>query len=593
MLLPTPPANSRLANPPTREMPPGIESVLKGKPIFDPSMARPEYAASKALWQLYLDLLEPDGSKVAAMVDKHDPKEDPAKFALRQSLAVAFNLVPTLSNMLKGYLFATQPVIETGGDADLDAFLDDCDGAGTSYVQYCRETVLPLAMVMGHLDVLVQNPLVIGDIRTAQDAADVNARPTVFAITPLQRINWSSTLQGEYNWLCFTDLGNENPGPLFRNLQIPTSYITVSAGNDQFPNPDGKGLWIRSWLPYYINLDGKQPDQAAPGQFVSPTPEANPTSAGRFVHEADWSPTSCCPVATIYWQKSNDPSKRHMGVSKIAMIALLTRKIINVLSWVDEDVLANLSILLVPTKGGQRPKTGIEQLTSFSVLSYDNTSRHPPSRLEGNVSHIKAKLQLIDTYVVEILRLSHLTFGTEARAERVTSGVQAIVQRNELFQELKDAAGNLDRFTLDVLALVKSWATGEEWTVDRLTAAGVSVEFNNGPYLLNTAGEAMNEAAGAIAMFRNVSPALCVRAYEDAAASYLGQDDPALEQVLKEIADNALGQLAADSESAILAEAAAIGMENVGSTVNISEQAPASVDGTQTAAMSPAPKAAP
>ena len=45
-------------------------------------------------------------------------------------MAVVFNLVPTLASMVKGYLFSEEPAIDVKGDADLQAFLDDCDGSG-------------------------------------------------------------------------------------------------------------------------------------------------------------------------------------------------------------------------------------------------------------------------------------------------------------------------------------------------------------------------------------------------------------------------------------------------------------------------------
>ena len=557
----------------------------------NPDLERAEYNKYLKDWQLYLDLLELDGTKLRDLLETHGPNESDGKFETRKKLATAFNMVPMLCSMYRGYIFSDEPRIDVKGDPDLQKFLEDCDGAGTNFVQYCAETILPMALCMGFYDVLVQNPAVIGDLSTQADVDAASVSPKVFGISPTRRINWSVQSNGEYNWVTIRDQGSESFNPLIRNVTQPLLYITVSAKLPADVMDAQTGFWVRQWPAVVQKLSASQQAAYNDGAFLPPTTETDAALTGRFWAEADFTPTARVPIATLYYKKSSDPDRRHFGVSKIAVIATLTKLIIQVLSWTTEDLLANLAILALPTKGGGPAKAAAgpvkpagrrkgsppddgstTELGAFSTISFPADSKHTPTVVQGASSHIDIKLQFISALVMEVLRLCNMMWGAHAKAERVNSGVQAVVQRNELFQDLRDVANNLDRFTLEILALVKSWASNTDVKADDLKAKGVTVDYFKGPYTADSVADVIANSESVIELFRNISPAMCESALKDVARAYLYSGDPALAEVVKEIEQNAEQAMQSASEDALLAEAAAIGAQKATATATTTEQ---------------------
>jgi hypothetical protein len=498
---------------------------------FDPSAVRGEYTANKDLWRVYLDLLEMDGNKLAAMLVKHNGEED-GRYELRQQLAAIFNYVPLIVRMTVNYLHSEQPTFDIA-DESLKAFLKNCNGNGKSFANYVRSEALPLALALGWIDVLIQNPELnaTDEILTAADQQqNPDLAPRVFTITPLQRTNWSVQANHQYNWIRFRDTENDNANP-FVNDSTPQkeSYLTISGAtaiNNQ-PIADDAGnqlaFWFRSSREVQTNDSGAAtaPDNA------------------KWDHDGDWLPTTQIPIATLYYQQSIDPMRKHFGLSKISMIAILTLKIIQLLSWSDEDVLANLALFVFP---GDKPKdekgNPIDQeLSPFDIIYIGDKAQVAPSVLQGDEEHIRVKWEIIDAYMREILRLAYL-IGASAEAEQITSGVQGVVARTELFQELADLAGQLDSFGLQVLAMVKTLSSGEEWDVERLTAElKPTVNYYKGNYAIDPMDKVIANAQSLIETFRDISPTMVEAVYRQLAQSALYNEDVRRDAVFREITE--------------------------------------------------------
>lgn len=508
----------------TVDGPEPLRSNVADAKNFNPADVRKEYADKAATWQQYLDLLEMDATNMATLLDRHgDSTTEPeAKFTARKQMAVVFNLIPSIINMIVGYAFSEEPQLDPGGDKDLEKFLNNCDGQGTAFKDFMRLKALPLALIMGQIDALVQNPIGADDFPDEASAAEAGLDPRIFPITPLQRINWSCKPSGEYNWLCFQDLAGDNPSPLIRNSAELMAYITIAAAGEVGGKPDN-GYWIRSTL----GAANPSADTVAPSRF----------GAGVWNHTVGYAPNKRCGVATLYYRQSIDPRKRHTGVSKIAMMAVLTRAILNVLSWTQEDILSNLAILALPSKGGRPPKDDqnnpiVPTLTAATILYYDPDNGGAPQVVQGEVAHIKIKMDFVAALVQEVLRVANL-LGAEATGVR--SGVAGLVERNELFQELSQIAGGMDSFGYDVLALAKSWATNTDVTADDIRDAGVRVNFHKGPYTLDPLKDVIQNARNVLGMFAPISPTMATAALRYAARSFLYANDPDLEKVLEEI----------------------------------------------------------
>jgi hypothetical protein len=537
---------------------------------FDPAAARKEHADNVDMWRLYLDLLEMDSTKLGRLIEKHDG-ESADKEAMRRKLAAIFNYVPAIVRMTVNYLHAEQPTYEVA-DQSLRAFLDNCNGAGLSFVEYVRRQALPLSLVLGWVDVLVQNPeSPDGLFVTAADQqqSTESFAPRVHTITPLDRTNWSAKQTHEYSWVRFRDLQNEIVLP-FINDPKPEgeSYITVSgfvrSGEESLTDDTGRevGFWVRS----YRNVDNPKQKE--------------------WLHDGDWLPTRRCPIASLFYAQSIDPEpgRRHFGISKVSQIAILTRKIIQLLSWSDEQVLSNLAIFVLPGEQPTDPKDPTKKLdttlTPFTVIWLKGDPKISPMVLQGDTGHISIIWEIIDAYIREILRLAFL-IGSSAEAEQITSGVQGVVARTELFQELSDLAGALDRFALETLALVASLINDEDVTVQGLIERyKLTVAYNKGNYTIDPLTTILDNTERLVSMFKDIAPAMAEAAYRQAAQAALYNEDARRTEIFSQIRQNFAEVTANDAalRNAIVANATAAAAN------------PAPAIGTPAAPISPLPE---
>lgn len=503
-------------------IPPEILAIIQKRgDKFTPNTTHPLYEQYKDTWRLYLDLKELDEKKLRELIVPHGTDEKPEMLELRQKLAAVFNYVPTVISITVNYLFSEQPVIESN-DPALKSFIEDCDGSGTTLEEYIRFEALPLALAFGMVDTLVQNPATpAGLFVTAADIDTAEIKPRVHTITPLQRINWSTKPNHAYNWVCFTDTLGDDTDPFNRNAVMPVEYVTIAQGTklgEEIINEPGsdvhRGFWIRSSHP--IGDDGKERGDI-------------------WEHDGGWLCSDSVPIETLYYNRSLDSDRKHFGISKIAQIATLTKKIIQILSWTDEDVLANLALFVFP---GDPPKddkgAAIDQkIQPFSILYLGRGVEVPPSVVQGATSHMEFKLKLIDACIREILRLAFL-IGASAEAEQITSGVQGVVSRNELFMELRNTASGLDKYGIGLLARAKSWLEDKPVSVKELPP-GTRVDFYKGNYAIEPLATIIENTTKLREAFRMVSPTMVKEAYQQLAQAVLYNENEKRHVVYTEI----------------------------------------------------------
>jgi hypothetical protein len=548
---------------------------------FDPSAQRKEFVVNAPLWRVYLDLLEMDANKLAALVVMHEG-EQPAKYEFRKRIAAIFNYVPLIIRMTVNYLHSEQPTYSVE-DESLKAFLANCTGSGTSFVDYVRKEALPLALALGWVDVLIQNPEIPAGsepLTAADQQNNAALLPRTFTITPLQRINWSVRPSHEYNWIRFRDVDNENTNPFINDSAAKTeSFLTIAGAMNigETPVTDDAGnnlaFWFRSWRE---STASNLAEDAAQGSAAATTAKAG------WDHDGNWLPTTGVPIATLYYQQSIDPERKHFGLSKISMIAILTQKIVQLLSWSDEDVLSNLAIFVFPGDEPKDDKANPKPITisPWGVLYVGNNAQIDPRILQGEVGHIEVKWKIIDAYTREILRLAYL-IGASAEPEQITSGVQGVVARTELFQELADLAGALDRFALEALAIAASLIKGENIDVGRLIAEfKPTVNYYKGNYAIDPLNLVIQNANALVETFRDISPTMTEAVYRQLAQSALYNEDARRDTVFREIQENfrrVSEQRAA--EQAAIVNAGNAAAADTGTTPNVTEIVPAAPTG--------------
>jgi hypothetical protein len=546
-----------------------LEEIIAARgDAFEPNAARQEYLDNRDLWQLYLDLYELDADKIMVLLDRHG-NEDDIKYKLRQKMSAVFNYVPMVVRMAINYIYSEAPQIEVN-DQQLQSFVDDCDGAGTSLAQYVRQTALPLSLVLGFIDVMVQNPQTpAGMFVTAADVVESadGITPRVLTITPLQRINWSTQPTHEYNWLAFVDQDDEIKDPFARGIPIDATFSaksdisTPSTAGFQIGDVEFFGSSFIRVSRYLVLDDGQEiKDESGNevGFWIRSWQEQDSNGSVRWFHDGGFLPTSRVPVATLYYVRSIDHTKRHFGMSKIAMIAILTRKIIQLLSWTDEDVLANLALFVLPgappedTEGNPLPL----ELHPFKVIWVSNDARVPASLLQGSTDHIRVKMELIDAYTQEILRLAYI-IGASAEAERVTSGVQGVVMRNELFMELADLALGCDNFVIDLLALAKAWIDNKDITRGEfLKLNKPTVSFYKGPYSIDPLADVIANTQQMLTMFEKLSPTMMRNLYRQLVMAATSNDNSDRDTIFNEIDRSLSGVIEENATQRALAMAA-------------------------------------
>ena len=116
----------------------------------------------------------------------------------------------------------------------------DADGKGTTIDRWMTETVAPLLLLMGQLDIAVTNPPAPEgfEVQTKADQAEAGLADAVASIVlPENVINWELTADGkEYRWCVICERHDSNLG--FRHWTDTDS---------DFYNLDGEWIKDRSW----------------------------------------------------------------------------------------------------------------------------------------------------------------------------------------------------------------------------------------------------------------------------------------------------------------------------------------------------------
>jgi hypothetical protein len=196
------------------------------------------------------------------------------------------------------------------------------------------------------------------------------------------------------------------------------------------------------------------------------------------------------------------------------------------------------------------------ELHPFKVIWVSNDARVPASLLQGSTDHIRVKMELIDAYTQEILRLAYI-IGASAEAERVTSGVQGVVMRNELFMELADLALGCDNFVIDLLALAKAWIDNKDITRGEfLKLNKPTVSFYKGPYSIDPLADVIANTQQMLTMFEKLSPTMMRNLYRQLVMAATSNDNADRDIIFNEIDRSLSGVIEDNATQRALAMAA-------------------------------------
>ena len=247
---------------------------------------------------------------------------------------------------------------------------------------------------------------------------------------------------------------------------------------------------------------------------------------GRLLASDD-NPLGTVPIVPLYFQRS----KRYprVGVSLLKTAVANTQDILNTVSLIQTDELYNVGMLRYPRRS---PKDELPtRLGPNTVLAFDAEAKHAPDFIVGSVDHIRAKMQRVREAVGFVLTEGKLLLGQSRESLRIHSGIQALVERLELFNELSDMADALERFELRVAAMVAGWTKGQAVNPDEL---GIGVTYHR-DYALESLGDAAQTLSRAMRTIGGVSPAAIKALLIGFIQRALPQGSPYLDEAITQV----------------------------------------------------------
>jgi len=458
---------------------------------FDPTVRHPLYLAYEDTWRAYLDFAELDLADLRRGAYLQQFESEPADAWInRKARATAYNLCPLLVSIRKNYLFARRPTRHIEASPyrrELADFYGNCDRNGTDWTDFLREQVVPNAYIFGWSEVLFDLPTPPEGVRplTQEQRRGLNLRPYVVLLTPLDITDWALDSRGHYHW-----------------VRIRESVVGSADPNDQ------QHEQMDTYLQWLGNRWERFDDE------------------GRLLASDD-NPLGTVPIVPLYFQRS----KRYprVGVSLLKTAVANTQDILNTVSLIQTDELYNVGMLRYPRRS---PKDELPtRLGPNTVLAFDAEAKHAPDFIVGSVDHIRAKMQRVREAVGFILTEGKLLLGQSRESLRIHSGIQALVERLELFNELSDMADALERFELRVAAMVAGWTKGQAVNPGEL---GIGVTYHR-DYALESLGDAAQTLSKAMRTIGGVSPAAIKALLIGFIQRALPQGSPYLDEAITQV----------------------------------------------------------
>ncbi len=150
-----------------------------------------DYSRRKQSWEVLLNAFEGGGGFLDGSYLWEYPREDRADYLKRQQMARYHNYLESLIDLYVRFIW-TQGVSRESANEDLNAWLQDVDGQGTTVDQLLKRA-LAVGEVHGHAGVLVDKT---PDEPTGQSKADELARPIATVFTALGIQDWRFDADG-------------------------------------------------------------------------------------------------------------------------------------------------------------------------------------------------------------------------------------------------------------------------------------------------------------------------------------------------------------------------------------------------------------
>ncbi|MFG0245691.1 MAG: phage portal protein [Phycisphaerales bacterium JB052] len=308
----------------------------------------------------------------------------------------------------------------SGGDYLVD-FWNDIDLAGTSADDF-YEAVAQRAQIYGFMAVVVdRHEPGSGTPQTRADELDSGRRPYAYAVEPQDILDWRVDSRGRIEWIMIRETV-----PYERSFDEPYGELKYRYR-----------MWTRSeWRLYEVETVEED--------------EGTTSLNYRLVDEGTH-PLGRVPVEFVFFSKRKAPNP--VGESLIKDIAPLTRRLMNLISLIDEQIYQHVFNIMVVPESTWEELEKVDFSVAGSIPVKDDAS-HVPFYLSPDVGQIEVIQRQIEATEQSIRFLSGLGRQNE-QSQTTPSGVALAYQTTDkralvgkFAQSLEDLEARVDEAAL-------------------------------------------------------------------------------------------------------------------------------------------------
>ena len=393
---------------------------------FNPFDKSSLYEIHAPRWQAELDFSEmtQDVLDSGKYLPRFSQKEHEDDYKYRRSMSCALDMIRDAVRLRLDCIWRTSPrriVGATKYESIIAGLVDNCDDYGTPLDDFMRKAALR-HYVTG-CDIVTQltgPPENSPDIVTKADALAAGIRPFFAAFSPLERYWWTTDGAG--------------------NIMGARYCLGAVAESDETDEPDGSVKFLsligRQWR-VWVATPGKNDLKVtllASGEHNLPRP----------------------PIVKLYFSESAKPGYFATPLSLVTRPTRIAIVAMNLKSQADVDLLAAVPRWFLSGFDGDVDSYGPTTLIRAA---------QPEARMaviQGDCAHIAEKREWLMLYLHEILRLLKFRGSMADLEGSASSGVKLALEHNDLHNELRSTASQLERADIEMMRQACVLATGED-----------------------------------------------------------------------------------------------------------------------------------
>lgn len=360
------------------------------------------------------------------------PREDEPKFQRRRDVAHYLNYTAPICNLFASYLAAgiTRDGIDPEGE--LAAWMQDCDGKGTTWDSLRTTTLVPRALQLGWCPIFVDQDKVPDgtEVKTEGDRKALDLVTRALLLYPANLIDWHADETGTLMWAKVLIQGTDRSDPLGEATCYDRVYVLTT-----------------DWVSVY-RIEKREGDR-----------ETIATEIDKQAHGL-----GVVPVVVMRATPTPDDSVR--GISTMAGVAIENRRHFNLLSELDEHLRSTVfAILQIPIPDGKQAPSEVA-IGGGNALPVSASSSQPYKFISPDKSVADTYEKRLGETVREIYRIASAPFDKDGGAAQ--SGESRAYQFETTNKALVAIAKSFADCDQQTLRLVAKWQGASDAEIEKI-----------------------------------------------------------------------------------------------------------------------------